>query len=177
LSLFSLSPLTTNHLSILQHTPVRSSVNLPIPFNLFMVSSLNFGFILFNFVQPLILKLVFSTPTYLSSLNNITCWPVIQEVRYYNIITIFNNITLTAFMYLISKSQTSISRPRILVYFRILLYLPISLSFTVLFTIDYLIIFKLRGWAPFIHVIFHVYYTTLLLFNKKYSTGLLYLCR
>lgn len=52
LSLISLSPLITNHPSILLHTRVRSSKFSKKFFNLFMIRSLSFGSYFINFNRP-----------------------------------------------------------------------------------------------------------------------------
>lgn len=55
-SLISLSPLITNHPSIMQHTRVRSSKKYYLFFNLFMIRSLVFGQYSFNFFSHFFIK-------------------------------------------------------------------------------------------------------------------------
>jgi len=79
-SLISLSPLITNHLHLLQQMWVQSSTCFYTTFNLFIISSLDFGFNWFNFQY---FYFAFTSPIlfWLSSLNLLTCWPIMQKVR------------------------------------------------------------------------------------------------
>jgi len=80
-SLISLSPLSSNHPSILQHTRVRSfTVCYHNSLNLFKLRSLGFGYANVDYIALLYLvSLCFHNC--LSSPSISTCWPIIQKVR------------------------------------------------------------------------------------------------
>lgn len=91
LSLIGLSPLITNHPSILLHTRVRPSKKYYyFIFSLFMIRSLSFGSFTFDLVN--LLNFTFITPPLLLSLPKIkTHWLIMQKenCHYKNIIPMF----------------------------------------------------------------------------------------
>jgi len=129
-TLISLWPLITTLTNIFPHIRLQSSGKyISTTFNLIMISSVGFGSNLFNSPS---LQVAFASP--ISSLNKLTCWPIMQKVRCllpnclrYSIFRIFSLPTTGSF----------------------------QLSLTVLYAIDLLKIFRLRWWSTPIQTTLH----------------------
>ena len=115
--------------------PVRASIKFYFNFTLLMDRSPGFGSTPVNYFA--LLRLDFSSASklnFLTLLTKVTRWPVLQKVQ---------DCTFHVLSLLVNAG------------FQVLFHSPFGVLFTFpsryLFTIGHMLVFSLRGWAPYLH--------------------------